>query len=311
MNPLGGARESKTAVMLPVDPLWPRAGELLNSTSSGPFDVAVLGVPAHRTSLSPTNAHETPAAVRAALMRYSTWSGDHDVDLADLSWHDAGDVEDPDGPAGEERVGAAVRALMPAARLLVAIGGDNSITYSVGMGIWQGVPSRGGLITVDAHHDLRDGESNGSPVRRLVEAGMPGSRIVQIGIAEFANSKAYADRARDLGITVITRHALRRRGVRDVMTEALETAGQAPGGIHVDLDVDVCDRSVAPGCPASVPGGIDADELRRLAFLAAESPLVRSVDITEVDAAADAPDMRTVRLAALLVLESAAGLLCR
>ena len=29
-----------------------------------------------------------------------------------------------------------------------------------------------GLITLDAHHDLRDGRSNGSPVRRLIEMGL-------------------------------------------------------------------------------------------------------------------------------------------
>jgi formiminoglutamase len=38
---------------------------------------------------------------------------------------------------------------------------------------------------------------------------------------------------------------------------------------------------------------------------------VRSVDIAEVDATADTPDQRTVRLAALLILESAAGLASR
>lgn len=294
---------------LPVDPLWPRAGHLLAS-GTGACDVAVLGLPAHASSLSPTNAHETPAAVRAALLRYSTWSADHGVDLADLRWRDAGDV-DPDGPDGVQRVTAAIGALLPAARLLVAIGGDNSITHAIGMGLWQGDPSRGGLITVDAHHDLRDGTSNGSPVRQLVDAGMPGERIVQLGIADFANSRAYADRARELGITVITRAELARRGVDDAIAEALDIAGRAPGGVHVDLDVDVCDRAVAPGCPASVPGGISADELRRLAFLAGASPLVRAVDIAEVDATADAPDQRTVRLAALLVLEAAAGLRCR
>ena len=294
---------------LPVDPHWPRAGHLI-TPGDGACDVAVLGLPAHASSLSPTNAHETPAAVRAALLRFSTWSTEHGVDLADLRWRDAGDV-DPDGPDGLRRVIDAIGPLLPAARLVVAIGGDNSITHAIGMGLWQGDPSRGGLITVDAHHDLRDGTSNGSPVRQLVDAGLPGERIVQIGIADFANSRAYAERARDLGITVITRGEVAHRGVDDVMAEAVDIAGRAPGGIHVDLDVDVCDRSVAPGCPASVPGGLAADELRRLAFLAGSCPLVRAVDIAEVDARADAPDQRTVRLAALLVLEAGAGLLCR
>lgn len=293
------------------DPHWPRAASLLRTNVDGPVDIALIGVPAHRTSISPTRADTTPPAVREALLRYSTWSASHRVDVADLSWRDAGDITAPDGPAGEQRVIEGISRLLPSTRLLIAVGGDNSITHAIGMGVWQGVPSRGGLITVDAHHDLRDGVSNGSPVRRLVEAGLPGERVVQIGIADFANSRDYANRARELGITVITRESVRRRGVVDVMAEALEIAGAAPGGVHVDLDLDVCDRSIAPACPASVPGGLDADELRRIAFAAGQSPQVRSIDLTEIDASADAPDQRTVRLAALAILEAAAGLACR
>jgi len=75
----------------------------------------------------------------------------------------------------------------------------------------------------------------------------------------------------------------------------------------VDLDVDVCDRAVAPGCPASVPGGISASELRDAARIAGAHPAVASIDLVEVDAAADAPDGRTVRLVALCVLEAIAG----
>jgi formiminoglutamase len=73
----------------------------------------------------------------------------------------------------------------------------------------------------------------------------------------------------------------------------------------------VCDRAVAPGCPASAPGGISADDLRTLAFFLARGTQVRAIDITEVDAVADSSDRRTVRLAALLVLEVAAGLAAR
>jgi arginase family enzyme len=165
-----------------------------------------------------------------------------------------------------------------------------------------------GLITLDAHHDLRDGVSNGSPVRRLVdELGLDGGRIVQIGIADFSNSPAYAARARDLGITVIPRSALRGRNMADVMAEAVSIAGAAGGPIHVDFDVDVCDRSVVPACPAAAPGGISADEFRQLAFEAGRYSQVRSVDITEIDASIDSADGRTVRLAALAILELAAG----
>jgi formiminoglutamase len=297
---------------LPDDPLWPRASAWLVSDSpTDKHDVVVLGVPASRTSISPTHAHLTPTAIRHALARYSTYSWAHDIDLGALRAWDAGDVLDPDGPEGEERVMRRVAEIVETTRLLVAVGGDNSITCSVARGAWGDRIAAAGLITLDAHHDLRDGVSNGSPVRRLVEAGLAGAHVVQVGIADFSNSRDYAARARDLGITVVTRDALRRRPIGDVMSEALAIAGGGGGPIHVDLDVDVCDRSVVPGCPAAAPGGLTADELRQVAFHVGRAPRVRSLDITEIDASADAADQRTVRLGALLILEAACGVACR
>jgi formiminoglutamase len=69
--------------------------------------------------------------------------------------------------------------------------------------------------------------------------------------------------------------------------------------------MDVCDRSVVPACPASVPGGLSADELRQLVALLTADPRVRAADITEIDASIDSDDGRTVRLAALVILEMA------
>ncbi|MFB6610900.1 arginase family protein [Agromyces sp. NPDC056379] len=305
---------------LPNDPLWPRAGDWppLDALGAGErADLALLGVPAFATSLSPTGAHATPAAIRAALRRYSpTLMADrgHRGDagsLDDLVFADAGDVTEPDGPEGEARVRSAVAAASARAGTVVALGGDNSLTSSVALGVWGDRLATAGLITLDAHYDLRDGVSNGSPVRRLLEAGLDGRRIVQIGIADFVNSREYADRARDAGITVVHRDELHRRPMDDVFAEALEIAGAGGGPIHVDLDVDVCDRAVAPGCPASVPGGISAYELRQAARAAAADARVEAVDLAEVDATADAPDGRTVRLAALCVLEVAAGIALR
>jgi formiminoglutamase len=299
---------------LSFDPAWPRAGSWLRRESAdhagdASLDLSLLGIPAFRTSLSPTGAHATPAAVRDALLRYSTHA--HGLDLDSLVAADLGDVQEPDGRDGEQRVIAAVADAASRARLVVALGGDNSVTYGTALGAWGTALPTAGLITLDAHHDLRDGESNGSPVRRLLDAGLDGGRVVQIGIADFANSRTYSERARDAGITVIGRDDVADRGIGAAVAEALAIAGAAGGPVHVDLDVDVCDRSVAPGCPASVPGGISAHELRRAAFLLALDSRVSSLDITEVDATADTPDLRTVRLAALCVLEAAAGLAAR
>jgi formiminoglutamase len=287
------------------DALWPRAGGWPSADDvDGPVDAALVGVPTWRTSLSPTGAHATPGAVREALRRYSaTLLGPPPRDLGEaLRIIDAGDVAEPDGPEGEGAVRALVAGLAERAGLVIALGGDNSATYAVAQGA-----RATGLITIDAHFDLRDGVSNGSPVRRLVEDGLDPRRIVQLGIADFANSVAYARRAADWGITVVTLDEVRARGAADVAAQALEIAGAGGGGIHLDIDVDVCDRAVAPGCPASVPGGLGASELRALVRALAGDARLGSADIVEVDATADAPDGRTVRLAALCVLELLAG----
>lgn len=291
------------------DQLWPRASTWLRSAEPGRnYDLGLMGIPAHLTSISPTNAHTTPAAIRAALQRYSTFNWTTETDVATLSFADFGDVSDPDSEAGEARTSQLASEASNHSGLAIGLGGDNSVTFAMARGVLDAHIETAGLITLDAHHDLRDGISNGSPVRRLVdELGLDGRRIVQIGIADFSNSPAYAARAKDLGIHVIPRSALRDRGMAEVMAEAVSIAGAAGGPIHVDFDVDVCDRSVVPACPAAAPGGISADEFRQLAFEAGRYSQVRSVDITEIDASIDSVDGRTVRLAALAILELAAG----
>ncbi len=301
-------------IPLSHDDLWPRAGSWPHPSqlaSGQKIDVAIVGVPASQTSLSPTNAHETPDAIRDALRRYSPAlmpaAGQNITDLNQVCVVDYGNSDQPDSPAGEARTIALVADAAKESDLVVALGGDNSVTVATALGAWGTNLEHAGLITLDAHYDLRDGVSNGSPVRRLIEAGLDPKRVVQIGIQDFANSAAYAKRAQDLGITVIHREELSTRSMAEVMAQALEIAGSAHGPIHVDLDVDVCDRSVAPGCPASVPGGISAFELRQAARIAARHSQVVSMDLTEIDATADTKDMRTVRLAALCVLEAIAG----
>ena len=280
------------------------------------YDAVVIGVPTHETSLSPTNAHTTPDAIRQALPRYSlsfvqdgsatSWSY---RDLTTLTIADAGNIDNPD--SDQAGAIAALKAVAANAGVLIALGGDNSVTSLVGQATLGDDIASSGLITLDAHFDLRDGHSNGSPVRELLDAGLPGGHIAQVGIADFANSDMYATRAHDAGITVIPRDALHGDGLDRAVNYALDVAGAGGGPIHLDIDVDVCDRSVAPATPASIPGGLAAWELRRLVRRFAEDPRVVSFDITEIDATTDTDDERTIRLAALLVLEILAGISSR
>ena len=287
------------------DSLWPRASSWLQMANDIPTQLGLLGVPATRTSISATGADHTPAGIRAALASFSTFSYSSQKYLREVSFADFGDSKQPDSPEGESRTMDLAKRVAHNSDMTIAIGGDNSITYAVMRGVFGEELSSAGLITLDAHHDLRDGVSNGSPVRRLIEAGLPGTSVVKIGINDFSNSQQYALRARELGIHVITREALRGRSAQSVMDEALSILGDKR--LHVDIDMDVCDRSVVPACPAAAPGGISADELRQFARTLGKIPHVVSVDITEIDALADSADGRTLRLGALTVLEIASG----
>lgn len=320
---------------LPHDPLWPRAGDWPAWTPGARADAVIVGIPTWRTALSPGQAHTTPAAIRDALRYYSAdallrvpsvdrslvaddsrGSGnERPIDASQRGTErlvvlDAGDVPEPDGP-GEEAATARVAELAATASLVIVLGGDNAATVPAALGAWGARSAMAGLVTLDAHHDLRDGTSNGSPVRRLLEAGLAGARVSQLGIEPLANSAAYRARADEHGITVVTRAELARTPIEAAMTAALDRAASGGGPVHVDLDLDVCDRSVAPGCPASVPGGLSALELRTAARHAGAHPAVTSLDLTELDAARDTADQRTVRLAALCVLEALAGLASR
>jgi formiminoglutamase len=296
-------------IKLAKDVLWTRANTLFKPNLKQ-ANIALIGVPVHKSSITPNSCHLAPKAIRTALSRYSTFAGSKEIDLRELKITDLGDITGADSATGKKVIAKKVSGLLDKYELLIALGGDNSITYTVANGLFPDL-SKVGLITLDAHHDLRDGNSNGSPVWRLIQAGLAGKNIVQIGISDFANSKEYSDRAKEYGITVITRDQMRNKSMQDVMKIAFNNLNRSIEDIYVDIDVDVADRSVAPACPASVPGGISADELRQAAFLLGKNYKVKAIDITEIDPKRDTKDERTVRLAALLVLEIAAGFKAR
>ncbi len=188
-------------VTVAEDPKWQRASSLITTTESV---IGLIDIPAHKLSISQTNAHLTPKAIREALQRFSTQSYSADKNLAVQSIQDLGEISDPE--QNEQQTIETISATNK--ELVIALGGDNSITYAAALGVYGQRLSTAGLITLDAHHDLRDGNSNGSPVRRLIEAGLNPKQIVQIGINDFSNSPDYEQLAHSLGITVISRTEL-------------------------------------------------------------------------------------------------------
>ncbi len=289
------------------DPQWPSARSLLGAPREGRRLVGLTGISTYHTSVTPRSWHATPTAVREALERYSTWSYSEQVDLRDLvAVDDRGDVFDPDAEGGTERT-ATLLARGPDVACHLVLGGDNAATWHALTALGGDDLADWGLVTLDAHLDLRDGVSNGSPVRQLLEQGLDGHHVVQVGLADFSNSPAYARRAADAGITTWSRDQVRARGAVAAIGDALAIAGADGRPVYVDVDLDVADRAIVPGCPAAAPGGLSADELRHVVRAVGRDPRVRAIDFTEVDVGRDSADERTVRLVALLVLEALVG----
>ncbi len=291
------------------DPNWPSAATLLSERPvEGRRNVGLLGISTYATSVTARSATSTPAAIRSALERYSTWSYSEAIDLAEhVRLVDFGDVDSPDAAGGAERVADALARWDPSIALRLILGGDNAATWLALRALSGGDFSNVGLVTLDAHLDMRDGISNGSPVRQLLEEGLDPHHVVQVGLSDFANSPAYARRAHDAGVAVISRDHLHHEPIEEAAQRAVAIAGAGGRHVYVDVDMDAADRSVVPACPAAAPGGLSADEMRRFVRAVALQHGVFAIDITEIDVERDSADQRTVRLAALLVLEALAG----
>ena len=229
------------------------------------------------------------------LRRFSTYDGERDVDLEGLAVRDLGDLPIADlGPADAiAAVDAAVREL-PADPVAVFLGGDNVVTAPIVAAHPAAPLARTGVLTFDAHHDVRTYDevpSNGAPIRWLLDQGLPGDQVVQIGIHGHANSRAYRRFCDDHGIRVVTVAEVERRGIEAVVAEALDDLAGRTDAIHVDLDIDVLDRSFVPGCPGARPGGLTPRQLTAAAHRCGAHPAVRSLDLVEVDPAADVADL--------------------
>ncbi|HMB30119.1 MAG TPA: agmatinase family protein [Blastocatellia bacterium] len=302
------------------DLFWPRAsawlaGEFASSTSGG---LAVIGAPLRLGSITPGRCDLAPSAVRSILRKFSCYDIESDVDLRRLAARDLGDLPLADLKPEDafEPLRDAVRNALAGADAVAVIGGDNAVTRPGVHGVADALPNsleNCGLITLDAHFDLRDlskGLTNGNPVRALLADGLPGQNIVQIGIQPFANSQAYAQVANDAGITVVTMSQIRAHGVERLLTESFDDLSERVEHIYVDLDVDSLDRIFAPATPGSRPGGLTPYELRRVAWLCGAHPLVRAIDLVEVDPTQDVADA-TVMATASCLLSFASGLLAR
>jgi arginase family enzyme len=286
---------------------WPNLSELLVDPAT-PAPVGLLGAPLAAGSVTAGACDQAPGVLRRTLKRI----GRYDVETArelETKVADRGDVA-LGGLSIEQAtpvIQAAIRQSSEAHALTLLVGGNNAVTRPAFLGL-GGSFEEVGLITLDAHFDMRDtsaGLSNGNPVRALLEDGLPGANIAQVGLAAFANSAAMHRDAEDAGNLIVTIGEVRRDGIEHGLQKALDHVAHCDA-LVVDCDIDVIDRSQLPGAPGARPGGMAVADFFWAVRRLASDPRVRVIDLTEWDPSLDPSDL-TALTAARWVAECLAG----
>ena len=160
-----------------------------------------------------------------------------------------------------------------------------------------------GLIWVDAHGDMNtpqtssSGNVHGMPLAALLgnepaELASIGSspsvlpqHTVLLGIRNLDEQEK--SRIRESGVHVFTMKDIDRHGIASVIERAVAIAGEGTAGIHVSFDLDVCDPAIAPGVGTPVKGGLDYREAHMVMEIVADSGLLTSLDMVEVNPTLD------------------------
>mgnify|MGYP001287897170 CR=1 FL=1 len=287
---------------------WFSAADLLTQEPSAP--IALIGAPLGLGSITPGRCDLAPETVRAAMKRMSVYDLETETDLSSLRIFDVGDIalEHVVPSDALAPIAGHVGPLAQAHGLTIVLGGNNAITRPCVHAL-DPTLQRVGVLTLDAHFDLRDtdcGLTNGNPIQALLEDGLPGRNIAQIGLLPFANTKKAHDKAKAAGITVATAAACKAEGLAGIATQALALLASRCDVIHVDFDIDVVERSAMPGAPGARPGGVAVQDFFNATRVICAHPKVRSIDLTEFDPSLDVAAISALT-AARWVCEALAG----
>ncbi|HEV7587223.1 MAG TPA: agmatinase family protein [Longimicrobium sp.] len=305
-DPLAGLRA-------PPAPPDARASSLLRPPSGAlrEGETVIVGLPYDGGIPTRPGARFGPRAIREALAAFGTWDGERDASPAT----DLGDLALPttDGREAHRRIEEAARTVFAAGARPIFLGGDHGCTGSVIRGLAAARPGlRLGLITIDAHLDVREyandaSLSSGTPFRRALETEIVGGeRVAMIGIRRFANARYYLDWAAARRIRLFPVDELARDGAAATAAAALDAATRDADALYLSIDMDAVDAAYAPGVSASGIGGITAREMIELVTIISTHPKLIAADVMELSPPYD-QDARTAKLAARLVLELLAG----
>jgi arginase len=201
--------------------------------------------------------------------------------------------------------------------LPLVLGGDHSVAMGT-LGGMAKARGAGGVLWIDAHADMnRPGTSPSGNVH-----GMPLAEALGAAGGEFATdawpspsvlraaivgARSVDDGERgliaELGVRVFTMSDIDRHGIERVMLDALAFLRGA-AFVHASVDLDAVDPMFAPGVGTPVRGGLSYREAHLALELVAESELLDSLELVEVN-----PILDEANETALLAVELAASAL--
>jgi formiminoglutamase len=287
----------------------------------GTPDLLLYGAPISRSSISVSGASLYPSEFRRMWKGFATYNLDEDVDLVNLKVADAGDVvmHTTDILLSHRRIEetATFLALNYPETITSMIGGDHSTTACAVRGIKEAFPNETiGILQLDTHLDVRDpaelGPANGTPIRQLVDGStVKGENIVNIGLHGYFNTKPLITYAKQHSIQMVTLKQARKAGFVHSVQEALNQLSEKVDRVYVTVDMDVLDISVAPGVPASTPGGLSTAELFDSLLEIGKQPSVCHIDFVCLDPSKDSAVSETVKTGVYAWLQFVTGLVCR
>jgi arginase len=213
----------------------------------------------------------------------------------------------------------AVYEVLKAGELPVLLGGDHSLGIGSISAVARHCAETGRKLRVlwlDAHADFNTseitptGNIHGMPMACLCGDGpaplismagrvpaIESSWVRQIGIRSVDEGER--QRVRATRLEVYDMRHLDEAGMRAVMESALAGLDDDTH-LHVSFDVDFLDPEIAPGVGTTVPGGPTYREAQLCMEMIADTGLVRSLDIVELNPALDVQN-RTAQVAVDLV----------
>lgn len=185
--------------------------------------------------------------------------------------------------------------------LPIFMGGDHALSLGSVSGIAEIARQTGQpqfVLWLDAHSDFHtpnttdSGHLHGTPVAYItgqkgfedfppLSAPIPTENICMIGLRSVDGAEKAALEALDVNLADM--RMIDEYGIKKPLDAFLERVAAANGRLHVSLDVDFLDPSIAPAVGTTVPGGATVREAHLVMELLHDSGLVTSLDLVELN----------------------------